>query len=341
MARATVLLASVLFSLLALAGCNNLEPHQDPRVARVLVAHEPSVHRSAIGYAPMILPYSLIEEKTYVNSIYRDFYPVKPKSYVLKEEWRCKQSCYANAAATRILADWRLVDALQYPFDKPHPYVENGGMDVQIWVTRGKTCKMAVLAFRGMDKGDRADMIANFHWFGRLVGVKDEYKEIRNNISILTGKIKELPCHSPQTEIIAVGHSLGGGLAQHINYVDPSIDSVIVFDPSFVTGSWEIPRKQRDRFASREIVTRVYEHGEILAYPRFILRNIALTTDHDPRVEYVRFNVVEGNLILQHKLAVLNTCLLNLTKSGPGGLPVEDPGIRGRAPDEPICNPGE
>lgn len=308
-------LAQLILALLLpviLAGCADTQLTQDPRLVRILPPPDPEHPRDdppAAPYAETALPYALLAEATYNNRLY----PAKPGDPIPDptaelSKGRCKQPCYADRRARAIYSQWRLVDA------KRHPYSEGSGMDIQIWATRGRICRQVVIAFRGTDRGDPGDMLANFHWFGRIFGVNDEYKQLHTHIHALVDEAQHLGCYRKGTaEILAVGHSLGGGLAQHAGFYDHRIGRIFAFDPSFVTGSWDLPAAIRTTNSKGRKVERVYEHGEILAYPRYVLRHIVPPSAKDPRVELERFNVIKGNLIRQHRLAIFDTCLMEAT----------------------------
>jgi pimeloyl-ACP methyl ester carboxylesterase len=121
-----------------------------------------------------------------------------------------------------------------------------------------------------------------------------------------------------QTQIVAVGHSLGGGLAQQAAFMDRGIRHVFAFDPSLLTG-YDDPHVigVRDRNVQGLAIERIYEHGEILAYPRFLLRQLVPAPACNPQVRTIRFNVVEGTLIARHKLNALTTALLNWSRTTP------------------------
>ncbi len=117
---------------------------------------------------------------------------------------------------------------------------------------------------------------------------------------------------------MAVGHSLGGGLAQQAAFMDGKIRHVFAFDPSFVTGYNDphvIP--VRDRNVQGLAIERIYEHGEILAYPRFVLRQLAPPPACNPQIRSIRFNVLQGTGIMQHNLSAMTTALLNWSRRVP------------------------
>ena len=80
-----------------------------------------------------------------------------------------------------------------------------------------------------------------------MFGIKDQYKQVQDHIAAFIRDIEDDPCYGGnKTTIVAVGHSLGAGLAQHANYADGRIKRIYEFDPTFVTGSLD-PRSEERR----------------------------------------------------------------------------------------------
>ena len=66
----------------------------------------------------------------------------------------------------------------------------------------------------------------------RATPVYDQYDQVRDHIGDFVAHIEHDGCFRPgATQITAVGHSLGGGLAQLAAYADPKIRRVYAFDP--------------------------------------------------------------------------------------------------------------
>ena len=116
------------------------------------------------------------------------------------------------------------------------------------------------------------------------------------------------------TELIAVGHSLGGGLAQLAAYSDRRIRRVYAFDPSMVTGFYSVDPPNRDRNVQGLGIERVYEFGEVLAYGRLIMLHTIPLSPCNPRVVSVRFRVFQGAPIALHSLTDLDNGLLRVAR---------------------------
>jgi pimeloyl-ACP methyl ester carboxylesterase len=134
---------------------------------------------------------------------------------------------------------------------------------------------------------------------------------VRDHIGNFVAHIERDKCYrSGATQIAAVGHSLGGGLAQLAAYSDPKIRRVYAFDPSMVTGYYSVDPRNRDENVKGLRMERIYEHGEILAYARYVMRQFIPLSPCDPRVVSVRFDVIHGSPIAQHSLTDFDNGLL-------------------------------
>ena len=302
--------ASLIFQLFT--GCSDLQIRQP--VGEVIIRDGTSSAQKIAddrAEAERALPYALIAEQTYRPAAYQNTGRPTISFPLLK----CWPDCAEEEKdARKVLTAWRPLVAMKDRFGKPD------GLALQIWVSKGSVCREAVIAFRGTDPTKSGNWVSNLHWFVRIFGQVDQYTQVRYNIRPLIDYIQRQPCYAPgQTVISVVGHSLGGGLAQQASYVDSRIDNVYAFDPSFVTGSWDsyFPLnssdpgvRDRKKNAVGLEVRRIYEHGEILAYLRFIIRHLRPPTDRNPHILLIRFNVIDGNIFKQHKLDILNTCLI-------------------------------
>ena len=105
----------------------------------------------------------------------------------------------------------------------------------------------SVVAFRGTVGGNKGDWESNFHWILRAFPIYDQYDQVRDHVGDFIGHIESDPCYRRgPTQITAVGHSLGGGLAQLAAYSDPRIRRVYAFDPSMVTGYYSVDPSNRE-----------------------------------------------------------------------------------------------
>jgi len=158
----------------------------------------------------------------------------------------------------------------------------------------------------------------------RAFPIYDQYDQVRDHIGDFISHIERDGCYrAGATEIVAVGHSLGGGLAQLAAYSDPRIRRVYAFDPSMVTGFYSVNPPNRDRNVQGLAIERIYEFGEVLAYGRLIMLHSIPLSPCNPRVVSVRFRVFHGAPIALHSLTDLdNGLLLAARGSGPERSPM-------------------
>jgi pimeloyl-ACP methyl ester carboxylesterase len=278
-----VRLVVVLAVGLVLTGCSNLLLFQDPNEVIVRVGDEPERY-SARDVA-----------KTYAG--------------------------YAQLAA---LAYDDVTDGSQYDrwkfirvpkFECPPDRICAGELGVQLWVhMRGRTCHEAVISFRGTVFSSFDDWIANFHWFNRLTPIYDYYDQAGGHIDEIVSMAERIGCRG---RIVAVGHSLGGGLAQHVAYGHPRIRIVYAFDPSFVIGIGDFAAAGEQTYRKNRLFDYVYEHGEILALLRYIGRQFHPYEACHPRIRTVRFNTLTGSFISQHRIQSLADKMKSLAASPP------------------------
>ena len=65
------------------------------------------------------------------------------------------------------------------------------------------------------------------------------------------------------------------------------------------------------RFNSQNLkIYRIYEHGEVLSYVRFVMKGLYPVSEKNPDIIQVRFNLINsGNVVTQHDIKTL-TCNL-------------------------------
>lgn len=166
------------------------------------------------------------------------------------------------------------------------------GLHFGIWFNSSKNT--AVISFRGTD--DVLDWHANLHWFTKIFGINTQYQKVNAAIpkivKLLKSKVNGLK------NIHVVGHSLGGGLAQHALYSHVDITQAFVFNSSPVTGWNEIDEDMRSKAVAKNIVTRIHEDGEILEFFRLLMKvgyTLNPRPNENPFFEEYRFNFKENS----------------------------------------------
>jgi pimeloyl-ACP methyl ester carboxylesterase len=319
----TVKAITVAIALPLLSGCAGLHLDQEPdQVIQRTEGEDNYAERQKAGpVAARVLPYALLAEQSYDPQVYVTR-TTAPRATACATD--NPKDCDARAddqRAARWLDEWRYVWSCDGPDEcgvrtagQSEPV--SGGLGVQIWARKGARCSEAVIAFRGTVGGDKGDWESNFHWILRAFPIYDQYDQVRDHVGGFIGHIQRDKCYREgQTEIIAVGHSLGGGLAQLAAYSDSRIRRVYAFDPSMVTGFYSVDPPNRDRNVQGLGIERVYEFGEVLAFGRLIMLHTIPLSPCNPRVVSVRFRVFQGAPIALHSLTDLDNGLLRVARS--------------------------
>jgi hypothetical protein len=282
---------------MALSGCASFHPFQNKKEVIIRSGSSDSAQKQppllAKDYAGHYVRYAIFAMRAYDET-------------GLEKRWEQLQKLAPSPKSW--IAGWRPEPPVKGPLDCPGPApcgIRLPGIAYQVW--RRNDCKEIVIAFRGTEFERLDDWMSNLHWFTRPLPIRDQYQQVRDNIKRIVKKAKAGCAGTPT--IVAVGHSLGGGLAQQASYADENIRYVYAFDPSFVTGYSDTLEQSRANSKGHKI-DRVYEHGEILAYPRFVLRHFALPRACDPQIRTVRFNVLTGFTFVQHDMVAVTAKLI-------------------------------
>jgi hypothetical protein len=178
---------------------------------------------------------------------------------------------------TRCLAIEKFVESQKTP-------LRLDDLVMEVWERPGRPGEehLVALVYRGT--ANLRDWISNLNWFwGRWVSripplawllvrtpllsrfVDDKYLQLQRLLAVLIPRVER---EYPGTQIVAAGHSLGGGLAQYSAYATAAIKQVYAFDPSFVTGFFSVKRERRQHNKANVKIYRIYNRGEILAVGR-------------------------------------------------------------------------
>lgn len=267
----------------------------------------------------------------FVSAIQADTYPL-----AVSEDGSSPPAIDTMARAKKILDPWTLLGAYQISDATPieeicdarknptsswcHPF---RGLEVQAWgMYEPNGRKQLVIAFRGSDP-EEGDWVTNLRWITRFIPAGyDQYDQVRDNIDTWikqaveaygkkfpdskVGTCADIPPENCPIEMIATGHSLGGGLAQQAAYASNGrIRRSITFDPSPVTGYYSVSEADRGVAARDLIIDRVYEHGEVLAFIRLFMREIYSVSSSNPTIYQARFDKIGGSIFSQHNRKAL------------------------------------
>ena len=338
-ARAVKAIAAAI-ALPLLSGCAGLHLDQGPdQVIQRTEGEDNYAERQKAGpVAARVLPYAMLAEQSYDPTVYATHRIASRAAACAADD---PKNCDARAddeRAARWLDEWRYVWSCNGPDEcgvltPGQSERVSDGLGVQIWARKGVRCPEAVIAFRGTVGGDKGDWESNFHWILRAFPIYDQYDQVRDHVGDFIGHIERDKCYQEgATEVIAVGHSLGGGLAQLAAYSDHRIRRVYAFDPSMVTGFYSVDPPNRDRNVQGLGIERIYEFGEVLAYGRLIMLHYIPLSPCNPRVVSVRFRVFQGAPIALHSLTDLDNGLLRIAR---GSEPEKSPMVLERCGETP------
>ncbi len=188
---------------------------------------------------------------------------------------------------------WRSVSGLDsasiFP-PTPDHRIKIPGLSYRVFERTGRAgSRRFAIVFRGTNFRSPGDWYSNSRWITRLNPVTwDQYQQARSLVATLEAEI-ELR-YGANFELVAVGHSLGGGLAQQATYVSRRISQVYAFNTSPVTGATSIDQRNTDLSRRGDVLHRVYESGEVLAGIRWASRRVLPLSKANPRIIEYRFN---------------------------------------------------
>ncbi len=187
------------------------------------------------------------------------------------------------------------------------PRVSHGnGLSFDVYHKSDAGRLVVLVAYRGTDGWLDADVLANLSWFSQWINPYDQYRDARKSFAKVVGDAIKVANGRP-IAFVTTGHSLGGGLAQHVAAIYPCV-STISFNPSFVTNEWAYGE-------FRPMVrVRVYEDKDV--FSRFAGRKGNVADD-----ALYRMNGAAGKEVLaQHSMEQLSAAMmrtaLDCTKRG-------------------------
>jgi hypothetical protein len=170
----------------------------------------------------------------------------------------------------------------------------DSGLFYRVWVRETGPRKEVAMAFRGT-WGMKDWLNGNLHWLTRFLPLKDQYEVAREHAARVLAHFSPEGTAPGSVRLYTAGHSLGGGLAQHILYTHPDkVLQAFAFNPSSVTGYVEqTPANQiagcrcdQPELDGEARIYRIYDSYEILANLRIFHK---LFFDPERHIHEVRF----------------------------------------------------
>lgn len=196
------------------------------------------------------------------------------------------------------------------------PCFSGGGLYYETYVLKNSNDSIieAVISYRGTD-GLYHDMRTNLAAaFGREPA---QYAEAKKRLKPL---VKHLKGVSPDVNIYAVGHSLGGGLAQQAGYVSSEIEEVFTFNTSPIT-NWSSLALAKDTDIGIEnhypIIYRLNHGGEGLQPIRYI--TTLFTSARFNRYD-IDIQITERKAVSGHAMRLISCRLAEEINSFPDGV---------------------
>lgn len=191
------------------------------------------------------------------------------------------------------------------------------GLFYHVWKKESADAIDITLAFRGT-WGAKDWYYGNARWFTRFITKDDQYRRSEIYAKSVIDHFRMRTATEKSKKVLrfyATGHSLGGGLAQHVLYKYPrDFLQTYAFDPSSVTGFTDQDAQTQiegcaclPELETEARIYRVYESYEILANLRIFHKLFFPPTRH---VHEIRFPFSNStNVIGQHSMVKLATSL--------------------------------
>lgn len=231
----------------------------------------------------------------------------------------------ASLTATVTNADlqgWTRFD--NFPSDKLRCTSIAEGLFVEAWY-HNASGRLAVV-FAGTHFTSWKDWLSNAHWLTRYFPYQvsaDQYSIVRFELAREFQEYFSRPEIPAIKGLISIGHSLGGGLAQHFAYSLPHrasgrvpyVTEVYAFNPSPVTGWFSVESAVRGENAQHIRTQRIFEHGEVLAYLRLMMGYLHPPSSNPPLISQYRYNLSNSwDMIFSHSMESLASELLKHTR---------------------------
>lgn len=239
--------------------------------------------------------------------------------------------CTPDSTERIPLPQWKMWE--NFPSAELIKEANREGMVMEVWEKESSPPIIAVV-FRGTEFTSWRDWESNLRWFrglGRFIPFfEDQYTLVSKKVGReFIARLAQMGSNRKEVRIVATGHSLGGGLAQHFAYSLPPVEAgdgapvhrvakVYAFDPSPVTGWSSVDREVRTTNARGLETDRIFEHGEVLAYIRLLLGYVNPPSAVNPSIRQIRYNFSSSaNIFKSHSMRLLACALVTANEEKP------------------------
>lgn len=202
------------------------------------------------------------------------------------------------------------------------PCMDDGGLYYETYLHTSKdgTLNEAVIAFRGTENS-RSQIVSDWSTnFAAALGFQPS--QYRLAAAAMPGLIKALTAQfkakgNRPVRIYAVGHSLGGGLAQQLAYMSEHVKAAVTFNTSPVT-NWSALRLTGLVRKDYPTIYRFEHGGEFLGLPRAIAT--AFTSPRFGRYDF-GLQIDKRSLIRGHAMGIFACRFAQLVVNAPDEAP--------------------
>jgi hypothetical protein len=189
----------------------------------------------------------------------------------------------ANAYSDEIgLRPFHLNPAVYQWTERNFRIYRTGGFDAHIYSKDDQKNIDYMIVFRGTDGVDMPDILSDLNPIFQMLNPWDQYRTARRQFSEMR-EIAKREANGRIIRYVAVGHSLGGGLARHMAAAFPCT-SALAFNSSFVENTYRLEQRYDG------LVVDIYEDGDPVTKAAKIIRPNTFKTTSASHVWY-RVNV--------------------------------------------------
>jgi pimeloyl-ACP methyl ester carboxylesterase len=145
------------------------------------------------------------------------------------------------------------------------------GLSVDYYVRKENGLSVLV-AVRGTRGPNALDWYANLSWFTAIIPVPSSYDSARASFLEVRREVEAI-ANGDTISYVVTGHSLGGGVAQHLAFAFPCV-AAVVFDTSPVVNRYRL----REPYAPKIVL--LHERGDELTWLKRLLMSDAETASY-------------------------------------------------------------